>query len=61
MQGSIVFANYEGTGTGLDASTTSVIYNEYSFNTALAMLLLDFVLFFTLGLYMDKILPSSFG
>ena len=61
MQGSAVFANYEGTGVGLDASTTAVIYEEYSFNTALAMLLFDFFLFFFLGLYLDKILPSDFG
>ena len=56
-----MFANYEGTGVGLDASTAAVIYEEYSFNTALAMLLFDFALFFLLGLYMDKILPSDFG
>ncbi len=61
MQGSQVFANYEGTGVGLTSSTISVVYQEYSFNTALGMLLLDFVLFFVLGLYMDKVLPSSFG
>ena len=61
MQGSAQFANYEGTGVGLDASTASVIYNNYSFNTALWMLLLDFVLFFLLGLYLDKVIPSDFG
>ena len=61
MQGSVVFANYEGTGVGLNMSTSAVIFQEYSFNTALFMLLLDFILFFTLGLYMDKIIPSAFG
>jgi len=61
MQGSAVFANYEGTGVGLDKSTSSIIYYGYSFNTALAMLLLDFVLFSLLGLYMDKVIPSDFG
>ena len=55
------FANYEGTGVGLDASTANVIYNEYSFNTALWMLLVDFLLFFILGLYLDKVIPSDFG
>ncbi len=61
MQGSAVFANYEGTGVGLTSSTSAVLYQEYSFDTALVMLLLDFVLFFVLGLYLDKVLPSSFG
>ena len=61
MQGSVVFANYEGTGVGLDASTSAVIFQNYSFNSALFMLALDFVIFFTLGLYMDKVIPSDFG
>ena len=61
MQGSVVFANYEGTGVGLNSSTSSVIYQEYSFNSALWMLAFDFVLFFMLGLYMDKIIPSDYG
>ena len=56
-----MFSNYETTGVGLNASTVSVTYNEYSFNTALAMLLLDFAIFFVLGLYMDKVIPSDFG
>lgn len=61
MQGSMQFANYEGTGVGLDSSTAAVVYNEYSFNTALWMLLLDFLLFFLSGLYLDKVIPSDFG
>ena len=61
MQGSVVFSNYEGTGVGLDYSTSSVIYQNYSFNTALYKLTFDFVLFTALGLYMDKVIPSDFG
>lgn len=61
MQGSVVFANYEGTGVGLNSSTSAVIFQNYSFNSALFMLVFDFVLFFLLGLYMDKVIPSDFG
>ena len=61
MQGSIQFANYEGTGVGLDSSTANVIFNNYSYNSALWMLLLDFFLFFIIGLYLDKVIPSDFG
>ena len=57
----MIFADYEGTGVGLDAATTAIAYNEYSFNTSLWMLLLDFVLFFLIGLYLDKVIPSNFG
>ena len=61
MQGSMQFVNYESTGVGLDSSTAAVVYNNYSFNTALSMLLLDFLLFFLIGLYLDKVIPSDFG
>ena len=61
MQGSVVFANYEGTGVGLDSSTASTMYQDYSFDTALIMLFVDFIVFFLLGLYLDKVIPSSFG
>ena len=61
MQGSAVFAQYEGTGAGLNKSTASVLYGNYSFDSALYMLLLDFFIFLLLGLYMDKVIPSDFG
>ena len=61
MQGSTVFANYEGTGAGIDRETAAVMYENYSFNTALWMLLADFVIFFALGLYLDKVIPQDFG
>ena len=61
MQGSGVFANYESTGVGINSVTAGDLYNEYDFNTALWMLFFDFVLFFFLGLYLDKIVPSDFG
>ena len=61
MQGSKVFSQYETTGVGLDSSTANLLYNDYSFNTALWMLFIDFFLYFILGLYMDKVLPSTYG
>ena len=61
MQGSTVFASYEGTGVGLDNSTVTIIYYGYSFNTGLLMLLLDFAIFTFLGLYLDKVMPSQYG
>lgn len=61
MQGSVIFANYEGTGVGLDRTTVSVEFENYSFDAALGMLLVDFIVYFCLGLYMDKVIPSDFG
>ena len=61
MQGSVVFANYEGTGIGLDSDNVSIMYENYSFMSAIAMLIADFFLYFFLGLYLDKVIPSDFG
>ena len=56
-----MFANYESTGVGLDYSTAAVVYKNYSFNTALIMMLVSFLFFFFLGLYLDKVIPSKYG
>ena len=61
MQGSSVYANYEGTGVGINFTTAQQEYLNYSFNYALLMLFLDFFIFAFLGLYLDKIIPSSYG
>ena len=61
MQGSIQFATYESTGIGLDSSTANLLYDGYSFNSAIYMLVLDFIIFFLLGLYLDKVIPSQYG
>ena len=61
MEGANCFANYEGTGVGLNATTVDVQYLNYSFMTALYMLAIDFVLYLAVGLYLDKVMPSSFG
>lgn len=61
MQASVVFANYEGTGVGLDSSSVGITYENYSFNASIGMLVFDFFLYFFLGLYMDKVIPSDFG
>ena len=46
---------------GLTESTVAIVFQNYSFNTALFMLFLDFFIFLLLGLYLDKILAFGFG
>ena len=59
IEGSIILAEYEGNGIGIEKYTAAIVFENYSFDTALWMLLLDIFLFLLLGLYMDKVL--SFG
>ena len=60
-QGSVVFAEYECTGVGIDTSTAAVIYQNYSFDTALFMMLVSLFFFSIMGLYLDNVLPVKFG
>ena len=61
IEGSIILSKYEGNGIGIDKSTAAITFDEYSFDTALYMLLLDFFIFLILGLYLDKVLSFGFG
>ena len=61
IEGSIILAEYEGNGIGIDSSTAAIEFYDYSFDTALYMLLLDFFIFLFLGLYMDKVLSIGSG
>ena len=56
-----MFANYEGNGIGITHDNIHVEYENFAFVDSLRMLLFDFVLYFVLGLYLDKIIPSDFG
>ena len=61
IEGSVVLAEYEGNGIGINKSTAAIVFFNYSFDTALYMLLLDFIIFLLLGLYMDKVLAVGSG
>ena len=61
IEGSIVLAEYEGNGIGIGKSTAAIVFFDYSFDTALYMLLADFFIFLLLGLYMDKVLCFGSG
>lgn len=56
-----MYANYECTGVGLNPSTASVVFNNYSFNIALYMMAISAIIFTILGLYLDKVIPSTYG
>ena len=58
---SVVFAEYECTGVGIDASTAAVVYQNYSFDTGLFMMVVSLILFTVIGLYFDNVLPVKYG
>ena len=58
---SVVFAEYECTGVGIDTSTAAVVYENYSFDTGLGMMLFSLVFFVLFGLYLDNVLPVKYG
>ena len=60
-QTAVIFAEYEGTGVGIDWSTAAVVYQNYSFDTGLWMMAVSLCAFGALGLYLDAVLPSKCG
>lgn len=46
---------------GINHDTAQIEYNSFSFDTSLYMMAADFAIFFVLGFYLDKVLPSEFG
>ena len=56
-----MFAEYECTGVGIDGSTAAVIYQNYSFDTSLVMMVVSLFVFAILGLYLDNVLPVKYG
>ena len=60
-QTAVVFAEYEGTGVGINWSSAGIVYDDYSFNTGLWMMAASLIVFTALGLYLDAVLPSKYG
>jgi len=56
----IFFYNFQ-TEVGLNFSTGSVVYQNYSFRGGMLMLLFDCIFWGLLGLYLDQVVPSQFG
>jgi ABC-type multidrug transport system ATPase subunit len=57
--GANILAAFEGVDIGVHAHNASE--GSYSFNTCLIMLSVDTALFFFLGWYLERVLPSSYG
>ena len=60
-QTAVVFAEYEGTGVGIDRSTAGVVYQDYSYDTGLWMMVVGLLVWTAVGLWLDAVLPSKYG
>lgn len=56
-----VFGTFEGSGLGQNFGNVFDTLNNYSFGTGLIMLIVSLIFFTCLGLYLDKILPKTYG
>lgn len=57
VQNAAIFARYEEAGVGINQMTITESYENYTFSLGLWMMLLDLILFTSLGIYLDKVLP----
>lgn len=54
-------AQFESSGIGVSISNFNLIYENYSMALCCIMMTVSLVLFFFLGIYLDNVLPSTFG
>ena len=52
---------FEALQVGLTSDNINEIYNGYSVSIAMGFLVIDFFIFFVLGIYLDQVWPSEFG
>lgn len=58
-RGSYVLSNYEISGRGLKFDNIWEPFENYQFGASLALMIISFFVFLFVGLYFDKIIPSS--
>jgi ATP-binding cassette subfamily A (ABC1) protein 3 len=58
---SVPFAGYESVGIGLTMNNVDMMFENYRVNGGLNMLLLDLIIYSLIGIYLDNILPRSYG
>jgi ATP-binding cassette subfamily A (ABC1) protein 3 len=59
--GSLSIIKYEGAGTGVNSNNAGTDLDNFNYNRAVGMLLLDIVLYLVLGLYFYRVLPTEWG
>ena len=57
----IVFGEYEGSFIGVQFSNIYINVDNYSFLAGLVMLIFSFWFWVLLGLYLDAVLPKTYG
>lgn len=57
----VVFGKLECSGVGLNFDNMSESIDNYTYLTGMFMLLFDFFAFMLLSLYLDAVLPKTFG
>jgi len=61
QQMAVVLGELETSGAGLDYEGASQVIENYTFNSGLWMMFIGLIVFSALGLYLDKVLPKTFG
>lgn len=52
---------FEAVGIGMNFDNIDVVYQNYTFKNGFWMLLLDFVLYTSIGIYLDNVMPRESG
>jgi hypothetical protein len=58
---SVPFAGFESVGIGLTMENRKMLFENYRVINGFRMFLLDLIIYSLVGIYLDNILPRSFG
>ena len=61
QQNAVLFASFEGAFTGVQFDSLFETVSNFSFGAGLVMLILGFWFWTLLGLYLDAVLPKTYG
>jgi hypothetical protein len=58
---SVPFAGFESVGIGLTMENRNMLFENYRVISGFRMFILDLIIYSIIGIYLDNILPRSFG
>ena len=59
--GAVVIQNLESSSNGVNSDTGSIDVDNFNYNTAIGMFIVDFFLYMILALYFQQVIPSEWG
>lgn len=60
-QGAVLAARFESNGLGVTSETAGAVITNFTFNTCIMMLVVDFFVYLVVGWYLERVVPKEVG